>query len=162
MQVKVIVVGAVVHGSSCCFCLCFFAWHRHSLVISLCFSHSLILKHRRVLLLLLVGISLCAWFAWRFACMLHRIHSCKNKPVRTANPFRVYRRGPRPRVQMMPLTACTDEAVTLCGATKRWYSQTVKESFRLRIRFRKIGDAEFLPPLRNRLKSLATSICQVI
>ena len=40
----------------------------------------------------------------------HKIHSCKNKLVHTANPFRVYRRGPCPRVQMRPLTACTDEA----------------------------------------------------
>ena len=43
----------------------------------------------------------------------HKIHSCKNKGVHTAKPFRVYRRGPWPRVQMRPLTACTDEAVTL-------------------------------------------------
>ena len=42
----------------------------------------------------------------------HKVHSCKNKQVHTANPFRVYRRGPGPRVQMRPLTACTDEAVT--------------------------------------------------
>ena len=40
-------------------------------------------------------------------------HGCKNKGVHTAKPFRVYRRGPWPRVQMRPLTACTDEAVTL-------------------------------------------------
>ena len=33
----------------------------------------------------------------------------------TANPFRVYRRGPGPRVQMRPLTACTDEAPTASG-----------------------------------------------
>ena len=43
----------------------------------------------------------------------HKIHSCKNERVHTAKPFRVYRRGPWPRVQMRPLTACTDEAVTL-------------------------------------------------
>ena len=43
----------------------------------------------------------------------HKIHSCKNKGVHTAKPFRVYRRGPWPHVQMRPLTACTDEAVTL-------------------------------------------------
>ena len=43
----------------------------------------------------------------------HKIHSCKNKGVHTAKPFRVYRRGPWPRLQMRPLTACTDEAVTL-------------------------------------------------
>ena len=43
----------------------------------------------------------------------HKIHSCKNKGLHTAKPFRVYRRGPWPRVQMRPLTACTDEAVTL-------------------------------------------------
>ena len=40
----------------------------------------------------------------------HKIHNYKNKLVHTANPFRVYRRGPCPRVQMRPLTACTDEA----------------------------------------------------
>ena len=39
----------------------------------------------------------------------HNIHRCKNKGVHTAKPFRVYRRGPWPRVQMRPLTACTDE-----------------------------------------------------
>ena len=43
----------------------------------------------------------------------HKIHSCKNKGVHTAKPFRMYRRGLWPRVQMRPLTACTDEAVTL-------------------------------------------------
>ena len=32
----------------------------------------------------------------------HKIHSCKNKGVHTAKPFRVYRRGPWPRVQMRP------------------------------------------------------------
>ena len=30
---KVIVVGSVVHGSSCCFCLSFFAWHRHGFAV---------------------------------------------------------------------------------------------------------------------------------
>ena len=40
----------------------------------------------------------------------HKIHNYKNKLVHTANPFRVYRRGPCPRVQMRPLAACTDEA----------------------------------------------------
>ena len=42
----------------------------------------------------------------------HKLHNCKNKVVHTANPFRVYRRVPCPRVQMRPLTACTDEAPT--------------------------------------------------
>ena len=31
--IKVIVVGSVVHGSSCCFCLSFFAWHRHGFAV---------------------------------------------------------------------------------------------------------------------------------
>ena len=43
----------------------------------------------------------------------HKIHNYKNKLVHTASPFRVYRRGPCPRVQMRPLTACTDEAPPL-------------------------------------------------
>ena len=34
----------------------------------------------------------------------HKIHSCKIKGLHTAKPFRVYRRGPWPRVQMRPLT----------------------------------------------------------
>ena len=43
----------------------------------------------------------------------HKLHNCKNKVVHTANPFRVYRRVPCPRVQMRPLTTCTDEAPTV-------------------------------------------------
>ena len=50
---------------------------------------------------------------WQPAHMEHTKHTAvRTKLVHTANPFRVYRRGPGPRVQMRPLTACTDEAVT--------------------------------------------------
>ena len=32
-MLKVIVVGFVVHGSSCCFCLRFYSWHRHGFAV---------------------------------------------------------------------------------------------------------------------------------
>ena len=50
----------------------------------------------------------------------HKLHNCKNKVVHTANPFRVYRRVPCPRVQMRPLTACTDEAPSRLRPFSLW------------------------------------------
>ena len=66
----------------------------------------------------------------------HKIHSCKNKGVHTAKPFRVYRRGPWPRVQMRPLTACTDEAVTLAtlARTIRVYLRPWPRTIRVYLR----------------------------
>ena len=68
--------------------------------------------------------------ATEWAPSVHTLHM--SKPVitfvfkvlrngHTAQPFRVYRRGPWPRVQMRPLTACADEAVPAkksCNHTK--------------------------------------------
>ena len=66
----------------------------------------------------------------------HKIHSCKNKGVHTAKPFRVYRRRPWPRVQMRPLTACTDEAVTLAtlARTIRVYLRPWPRTIRVYLR----------------------------
>ena len=66
----------------------------------------------------------------------HKIHSCKNKGVHTAKPFRVYRRGPWPRVQMRPLTTCTDEAVTLAtlARTIRVYLRPWPRTIRVYLR----------------------------
>ena len=66
----------------------------------------------------------------------HKIHSCKNKGVHTPKPFRVYRRGPWPRVQMRPLTACTDEAVTLAtlARTIRVYLRPWPRTIRVYLR----------------------------
>ena len=63
-------------------------------------------------------------------------HGCKNKGVHTAKPFRVYRRGPWPRVQMRPLTACTDEAVTLAtlARTIRVYLRPCPRTIRVYLR----------------------------
>ena len=46
----------------------------------------------------------------------HKIHSCKNKGVHTAKPFRVYRRGPWPRVQTrpLPLRPCPEPSACTC------------------------------------------------
>ena len=66
----------------------------------------------------------------------HKIRSCKNKGVHTAKPFRLYRRGPWPRVQMRPLTACTDEAVTLAtlARTIRVYLRPWPRTIRVYLR----------------------------
>ena len=66
----------------------------------------------------------------------HKIHSCKNKGVHTAKPFRVYRRGSWPRIQMRPLTACTDEAVTLAtlARTIRVYLRPWPRTIRVYLR----------------------------
>ena len=63
-------------------------------------------------------------------------YGCKNKGVHTAKPFRVYRRGPWPRVQMRPLTACTDEAVTLAtlARTIRVYLRPWPRTIRVYLR----------------------------
>ena len=66
----------------------------------------------------------------------HKIHSCKNKGVHTAKPFRVYRRGPWPRVQTRPLplrpwqepSACTcdpglEPSACTCDPRKRVHSR---------------------------------------
>ena len=70
----------------------------------------------------------------------HKKHSCKNKGVHTATPFRVYRRGPWPRVQMRPLTACTDEAVTLAtlARTIRVYLRLWPRTIRVYLRPQKV------------------------
>ena len=50
-------------------------------------------KHRRALLLLLVGISLWAWFAWRFVCMLHV--NVSGGSIGPCSPRSVCRRWPQ-------------------------------------------------------------------
>ena len=65
-----------------------------------------------------------------------KIHSCKNNGVHTAKPFRVYRRGPWPRVQTRPLplrpwpepSACTcdpgpEASACTCDPRKRVHSR---------------------------------------
>ena len=70
----------------------------------------------------------------------HKIHNCKNKGVHAAKSFRVYRRGPWPRVQMRPLTACTDEAVTLAtlARTIRVYLRPWPRTIRVYLRPEKV------------------------
>ena len=90
----------------------------------------------------------------------HKIHSCKNKGVHTAKPFRMYRRGPWPRVQMRPLTACTDEAVTLAtlARTIRVYLRPWPRTIRVYLRPQKARAQPTPWPLQPIMSEMQTII----